>query len=169
MSLDTPLVFSALGAGHPLYPHLETHFLRWARNPDESSEFDLTTRDIRHLPDDELLTALLERGYDALIFRAGGIPCGHAAFQRHPGWLKMFSLYIAEQHRGRGFGFPAARCFIQFAHDEPGIEMANFGAGGHPAVVRLWRGVHEGRITFPFPVEVGATPGEIIFPDKRER
>lgn len=99
----------------PFYPQLKTGLITRARNPNFGYEFDQATKNIRHLPDEQFLAELLTRRYDAALFFEAGRPIGHYAFQKkkEEGELGLFSAFVEEVERGKGYGHRTMRDFIQ--------------------------------------------------------
>lgn len=132
-------------------PHTEMllgHVVRCARNPDPNSTFDTNTRDIRALPDTELVQALLKRGYDGLIKVEGGLIIGHIFWQKDllaAGW-KVFSLYTVESKRGQGHAANMVVNFIALAWQDPGVTAVQIGDKGNSTVQHIYQKILSGEI-----------------------
>ncbi|MBI2499006.1 hypothetical protein HYV88_02070 [Candidatus Woesearchaeota archaeon] len=80
------------------YPTIRYYVLNWARNPDIGSEFDERTKELRKLPDSELLRILRGMNYDMFLGYEDNV-IGHLALQRHNDGLHIFSVSTASEYR----------------------------------------------------------------------
>jgi hypothetical protein len=59
--------FFSMSKDHPIYTYVREKLIVEGKNPDEDSNFDINTREFRHLSNEEFLKALQKKGYDVLV------------------------------------------------------------------------------------------------------
>lgn len=94
-------------------------------------------RFIKWLPDRALTKLLKTFRYDGLIYSHPGEIVAHVMFQRHGKDLHVFSVFVAEQHRGKQFAEKAIIGLFEYAKKRPDIERVRIGGGKHPAIERV--------------------------------
>lgn len=164
----TSILVSSLKKGS-----LRAIVIEQARHPDYDSEFDIRTRDIRDLPDEEFFSALMERQYDGLLFFKkdslgietfiGAIFWQEVNSLTHNVW-HAFRLEVLPKFRGQGYSHQLVSSFLQAAHDRS-VKTIHIGAGGSPAVIHIFRKIVRGEITLPFPMELDENQYTITFSD----
>lgn len=82
------------------YPTIRDYVLNWTRSPDIGSEFDERTKELRKLPDSELLRILRGMNYDMFLGYEDRV-VGHLAFQRHDDGLHVFSVFTTSECRSK--------------------------------------------------------------------
>jgi len=96
------------------YPTIRDYVLDWTRNPDIGSEFDERTRELRKLPDSELLMILRGMNYDVFLGYEDKV-VGHLAFQRRDDGLHVFSVSTASEYRSNyGMVMDLFSCFLKY-------------------------------------------------------
>ena len=134
---------------------LFSYIVWWIKNPDEGSSFDKKTRYIRWLPGSVLLWLLVQKHYGGFLFmddRCSQV-IGHVFFQRHGDAVHLFSMATRREMRGFGLGTDMIRESLLHVYADTSVNHVRIGAGGHPAVDKIWRKVVEGRLGLPFKVE----------------
>ena len=131
---SNPVILSEGALFLPQHTLVQNHVAHWIKHPDKGSVFARRTRFIRWLPKAALFKLLRLGRYDGLIFFQPGEVIAHVFFQRHGKDLHMFSVAVAQKHRGLGYAERALRCFIEHARAIPGIARVRLGAKGHDAV-----------------------------------
>lgn len=130
MNLTTKLFFrDCLYRTDPVSKRYVTQAIRLGT--DESSEFGITTKDVRTLPDIDMLAELKKRGYDLLIGQGTETLIGHIGFQEHMNGTKdwkVFSVYVLEPYRGRGFSIGMAKDLITRGR-ELSVDRIQLGTG----------------------------------------
>lgn len=119
-----------------------------ARRASLSSDFGRRTADLRGLDDSQIFSALLRRGYDAMVFFSPNRAM-HFAFQAINGGGNRRNVFYAEivpSKRGQGLLHGFAREFLEYSRLR-GVKQVQFGNGGHPAsqkvIARLKRDEEE--------------------------
>lgn len=107
------------------------HIGWWARHPDADSNFARSIGRLPDIADAELFAALIQKGYDGLLYTNENEIIGHCFFQRHGAELHGFSVWVSEQHRGGNLMTIACFDFMSYASACQGIVEARFGTG-HP-------------------------------------
>ncbi len=91
--------FFDIKPGDQIYTPSRIYALKHARNPDPGSKFDLLTRPIRELPDEQLIGVLESEHYDMFLgYEYPGI-YGHFAFTEQEDGLHVFSVFTNEEYR----------------------------------------------------------------------
>ena len=97
--MQTKMFFS-IGETDERYPTIRDYVLNWTRNPDIGSEFDQRTKELRKLPDSELLMILKGMNYDMFLGYEDRV-VGHLAFERHDDGLHVFSVSTTSEYRSK--------------------------------------------------------------------
>jgi hypothetical protein len=137
---------------------MRAYVMKWIRNPDPRGVFYKKTRLIRILPDFVLLLLFPALGYGGWLFIVEGLVVGHVFYQTEKDALKIFSVaHTLAEHQGMGTTLVrAALCEIEnMLH----IRRVRVGAGGDPAVKRLWEKIIEGTLALPFEISRGEDIG----------
>ena len=113
------------------------HTAWWSRHADAESNFARATRDLPDGPDALRVAALIDRGYDGLLYLLDNAIAGHFFFQRHGDEMHAFAGWSDERLRASGLIANAALDFIAYAHAADGIIRVRVGTGGHPIAHRL--------------------------------
>jgi hypothetical protein len=102
----------------------------WIARPDEASEFDNRTRDVRRRPAEEWIENLLARGYDGLRFtrRGQAVPDGHIFFRRFDDAINAFSLSTGRSENNAPFVRTITRGLLHYAWALPEITIVRVGA-----------------------------------------
>ncbi|MEK6952853.1 MAG: hypothetical protein AABX29_07600 [Nanoarchaeota archaeon] len=90
--------FFSIDEKYGIYATIRDYVLNWTRNPDIGSEFGERTKELRKLPDSELLMILKGMNYDMFLGYDDRV-IGHLAFQRHDDGLHVFSVSTANEYR----------------------------------------------------------------------
>jgi len=145
-------------SGHPHRDAMRAYVMHWIRNPDPDSVFDKKTR-IRHFLNDFILLFLFPlMGYGGWLFLIEGLVVGHVFYQAEKDALKIFAV---GHNQKRGTGATLIRMVLSELEHMHHIRRVRIGAGGDPAIKRLWEKVLEGNITLPFKVSHGEGVGWI--------
>ena len=136
--MDTKLLFDFTETD-PLYEIVMKTAVDHIRNPDKGSEFEDKTKQIRGLPDSQLLGIIKENEYDVLIgYESDGIR-GYFAYQKQENDLHVFRVYTAENYRRQPrIVLQLAEEFLSFARRQE-IDRVRIGAGNHKTVNTLIR------------------------------
>jgi hypothetical protein len=105
------------------------HIAWWSRHADADSNFARATRDLVDGPDALRVAALIERGYDGLLYLQDDAIAGHLFFQRHGGEMHAFAAWSDERLRASGLMASAPLDFIAYARATDGVTRVRIGAG----------------------------------------
>ena len=136
------------------------HIAWWSRHADPESNFERANRDLADGPDAVRVAALIDRGYDGLLYLQDGAIVGHLFFQHHGDEMHAFAAWTDERFRHKRFKHnkllaTAVIDFIGYAYAVPGVVRVRLGAADNavgenllarvqPAAAQLgWR-VREG-------------------------
>ncbi|MEW6295596.1 MAG: GNAT family N-acetyltransferase [Candidatus Diapherotrites archaeon] len=108
-----------------------------AKGADKRSEFGRRTRHLMKLPKTTLIKKLKAINYDVLLAEIKGKIIGHTAFQRHGNSLHVFSVYVSEKYRGRGYALKIIENFIQKAKSVKNINWVKIRAVKHEAIKEI--------------------------------
>lgn len=108
---------------------LQTVVMLAALNPDPGSDFDIATRDIRHLPGTAFLAELKSLKYECIVAEQDGEFMGLVGYQMHidETW-HSFAYHVQKAHEGKGVGKALARAFLD-AGFKAGIRYMRFYGG----------------------------------------
>jgi len=108
-----------------------------AKGADKRSEFERKTRHLIKLPKTTLIKKLKDMNYDVLLAETKGKIIGHTAFQRHGNSLHVFSVYVSEKYRGKGYAPKIIENFIQKAKSAKNINWVKIRAIKHEAIKEI--------------------------------
>lgn len=111
-----------------MYAKIKELALDRVRSPDPGSIFDRQTREIRGLPDSELLGIFKANGYDALVGYNQEV-CGYIAFQRHGDDLHIFAINVEEKYRGSPVIMQLTKDFLDYARRKNAKRIRLSGGG----------------------------------------
>lgn len=101
-------------------------------NADEDTDFAQRTVELRKLPEELWMQALLKAGYDGFFLLGDelDVPLGHTFWHEHDGWLGVFQIYTTPLHRERGVGTAVIRQILEMALERPELSYIQIGNGG---------------------------------------
>ncbi|MBU0957714.1 MAG: hypothetical protein KKF56_02790 [Nanoarchaeota archaeon] len=148
---------------------LRSYVLGFIRNSDEGSEFDVRTRGIRHLSDDQLLDVMTSKGYDMILGINGEGILGHLAYQTGelrglPCW-NVFSVAKNPNYpgdvNGAMLGVRLGKDLIQIARKK-GVPFLRVGKGNHRQTVMMLKRLFRERETQRVSVDLANNSVEIF-------
>ncbi len=142
---------------------IDDYILRWARNPDRGSWFDILTFWRHAVPDQMLLYLLRWMGYGAQLHIQGGDVINHIFHQRHGDALHVFSIVTNEDHTGQGIAKRMLREWLLEAYKSSDVRRVRISAGRDEVVAHMYEQILAGKYDLPFPVTRGSGPGWINF------
>jgi GNAT superfamily N-acetyltransferase len=155
-SVPAPLLASA----NRKTPVIQQYLAWWICHPDPTGHFAAKMRWLRWLPSSILVRVLFALGYDGLIFMEGDTVVGHIFYQRRSCEIHGFSVFVAKEFEGGGYGVVMAFDYVAFAARDKGVTKARMGGGKNRVNRRLqqllrkhetklgWRVDEDGWVTF---------------------
>jgi GNAT superfamily N-acetyltransferase len=138
------------------------------RNPDPGSDFDLKTAWFRNwLPDCLLLFVIQMMGYNGYLMYHGHQIVGHMFYQECGIFWYVFSIFVSEKHRGKGFSKILMGCVLEHAFHSKKIAGLRVGKGTHPIVAKIFHAIVMNRkgiaSSFGFEIRPARELGWIMF------
>jgi len=155
-SVPAPVLASA----HHKTPAVQRYLAWWIDHPDPTGRFAAKMRWLRWLPSSLLVRILFALGYDGLIFMNGDTVVGHIFYQRRSCEIHGFSVFVAKEFEGVGYGVVMAFDYVAFAARATRVKKARMGGGKNRVNRRLqqllrnhetklgWRVDEDGWVTF---------------------
>ena len=138
------------------------YVVHWATHPDKASTFARATCLLRLLPRG-LLFFLLVRclRYDGIICYDDGF-VGHVFFQKHRRHWGIFSVFVWENLRHRGYAKRMIAECLKMAYLQTRIIRVYIGNGGHPDIQHIAELAQKNQFGLSFPLRAGTDKGEVI-------
>ena len=141
-----------------------THVLHFATHPDKGSTFARLTSFLRLLPKRLLFFLLVPcLKYDGIICYDEGKFIGHVFFQKHRFHWGIFSVFVQEEYRAKGYAKHMLAECLKRAYALLHIQRVYLGNGGDPCVQHIVDLATTGKLGgLKFSLKPGTRTGEIV-------